>query len=71
MLFLADLAMLFLGLLVVILPTAILIFIIYKLIKKLSHDHIEYQYRYQQYKEAEAEIDEIAADIRMHQEGDR
>lgn len=71
MMFFANLTMLLLGILVVILPTAIIVLVIYKLIKKLSRDHIEYQYRYQQYKEAEAEFNDIEADIKRHVEEDR
>ncbi len=39
--------------------------------KKLSRDHIEYQYKYQQYKEADAEIRDIEADVKRHFEEDR
>ena len=52
------------------LPIAIIGFIIYILAKKLSHDHIEYQYKYRQYKEAEAEFNEIARDLNKHLERD-
>lgn len=55
----------------VILPILLIAFIAYKLIKKLSHDHVEYQYRYQQYKEDEATINSIEADLKRHQEEGR
>ncbi|MDE6456161.1 MAG: hypothetical protein K2L38_09720 [Dysosmobacter sp.] len=68
MLFLAQIAStLLVFLITTALPIAVIVFIIYKLAKKLSRDHVEYQYKYQQYKEAEAELDEIAADLRRHQ----
>jgi len=69
--FFANLMILLSYLLALILPPAIIIFIVYKLIKKLSRDHIEYQYKYQQYKEAEAEIKDIEADVKRHWEEDR
>lgn len=69
MLFLAQItSTLLVFLITTALPIAIIGFIIYKLAKKLSHDHVEYKYRYQQYKEAEAELDKIVADLRRHQE---
>ena len=55
-------------LLIIGLPIMAIIFLAYKLIKKLSHDHVEYQYKYQQYKGAEAELNDIEADLRQHQD---
>nr|WP_325299095.1 hypothetical protein [uncultured Dysosmobacter sp.] len=55
------------GLLVLIITAAIL-FGIYQLAKKLSHDHIEYQYKYNEYQKAKEEINEIGADLRTHEE---
>lgn len=55
------------GLLALII-TATIIFGIYQLAKKLSHDHIEYQYRYNEYQKAKEEINEIGADLRKHEE---
>jgi len=54
-----------------ILPILILALVIYKIGKKLIQHRIAYQYKYQQYKEAEAEINDIEADVRRHVEEDR
>jgi len=54
-----------------ILPILILGWVIYKISKKLIHHRIEYQYGYQQFKEAEAEINDIEADVKRHVEEDR
>lgn len=68
-------SMLFVGListllvlLLIALPIIAIVFLAYRLIKKLSHDHVEYQYKYKQYKEAEAELNDIEADLRQHQD---
>lgn len=55
------------GLLVLII-TATIIFGIYQLAKKLSHDYIEYQYKYNEYQKAKEEINEIGADLKRHEE---
>lgn len=70
-LILTGVLMLLMFFITTILPILLIAFIAYKLVKRLNRDKVEYQYRYQQYKEAEAELNDIAADLRQHPEEER
>ena len=41
---------------------------LYKLAKKLSHDYVEYQYRYNEYQKSKEEINKIETDLKKHTE---